>query len=131
MVDEIRIKEGEALLDKYKQGKALLDKRVVANEEWYKLRHWEQLRLKQENQPRTASAWLFNSVTTKHADLMDNYPQPNLLPREEADQKDAEALSMIVPVVLEQNDFEETYDRVQMDKLKHGTGVYKIFWDKD
>ena len=131
MVDEIRIKEGEALLDRYKQGKALLDKRVVANEEWYKLRHWEQLRLKQENQPRTASAWLFNSVTTKHADLMDNYPQPNLLPREEADQMDAEALSMIVPVVLEQNDFEETYDRVQMDKLKHGTGVYKIFWDKD
>lgn len=131
MVDEIRIKEGEAILDRYKQGKALLDKRVVANEEWYKLRHWEQLRLKQENQPRTASAWLFNSVTTKHADLMDNYPQPNLLPREEADQKDAEALSMIVPVVLEQNDFEETYDRVQMDKLKHGTGVYKIFWDKD
>lgn len=128
MVDEIRIKEGEALLEKYKQGKQMLDKRVVENEEWYKLRHWEQLRA-EKGQPRTASAWLFNSVTTKHADLMDNYPQPNLLPREERDQHDAEALSMIVPVVLEQNDFEETYDRVQMDKLKQGTGVYKIFWD--
>ena len=131
MVDEIRIKEGEAILDKYKQGKALLDKRVVANEEWYKLRHWEQLRLAQDNQPRTASAWLFNSLVNKHADIMDNYPQPNLLPREEADKDDAEILSKIVPVVLEQNDFEETYDSVAMDKLKHGTGVYKIFWDKD
>ncbi|WP_458397424.1 portal protein [Anaerotignum sp.] len=130
MVDATRIREGEAILQKYKEGKALLDKRVVENEEWYKLRHWEQLRA-EKNQPQTASAWLFNSLMNKHADIMDNYPQPNLLPREKMDQDDAEALSKIVPVVLEQNDFEETYDSVSMDKLKHGTGVYKIFWDKD
>lgn len=129
MVDT-RIREGEAILEKYKQGKEMLDKRVVENEEWYKMRHWEQLRV-ENNQPRTASAWLFNSLINKHADIMDNYPQPNLLPREEGDQEDAEALSKIVPVVLEQNDFEETYDSVAMDKLKCGTGVYKIFWDKD
>ena len=129
MVDT-RIREGETILEKYKQGKEMLDKRVVENEEWYKMRHWEQLRV-ENNQPRTASAWLFNSLINKHADIMDNYPQPNLLPREEGDQEDAEALSKIVPVVLEQNDFEETYDSVAMDKLKCGTGVYKIFWDKD
>ena len=129
MVDT-RIREGETILEKYKQGKEMLDKRVVENEEWYKMRHWEQMRV-ENNQPRTASAWLFNSLINKHADIMDNYPQPNLLPREEGDQEDAEALSKIVPVVLEQNDFEETYDSVAMDKLKCGTGVYKIFWDKD
>ncbi len=131
MVDSNRIKRGEALLDKYKQGKALLDKRVVENEEWYKLRHWEQLRSGGGEHPQTASAWLFHSLVNKHADVMDNFPQPNLLPREEQDKQDAEILSKIVPVVLEHNDFEATYDSVAMDKLKHGTGIYKIFWDKE
>lgn len=130
MVDATRIREGERILEDYKKGKEKLDSRVVENEEWYKMRHWEQLR-KDKNQPQTASAWLFNSLMNKHADIMDNYPQPSLLPREERDKEDAEALSKIVPVVLEQNDFEETYDSVAYDKLKHGTGVYKIFWDKD
>ena len=130
MVDATRIREGERILEDYKKGKEMLDKRVVENEEWYKMRHWEQLR-REKNQPQTASAWLFNSLMNKHADIMDNYPQPSLLPREERDKEDAEALSKIVPVVLEQNDFEETYDSVAYDKLKHGTGVYKIFWDKD
>ena len=130
MVDATRIREGERILEDYKKGKEMLDKRVVENEEWYKMRHWEQLR-RENNQPQTASAWLFNSLMNKHADIMDNYPQPSLLPREERDKEDAEALSKIVPVVLEQNDFEETYDSVAYDKLKHGTGVYKIFWDKD
>ena len=130
MVDVTRIREGEGILEKYKHGKEMLDKRIVENEEWYKMRHWEQLRA-EKNQPQTASAWLFNSLINKHADIMDNYPQPNLLPREQMDQDDAEALSKIVPVVLEQNDFEETYDSVAMDKLKSGTGVYKVFWDKD
>ncbi len=128
MIDEKRVREGEALLEKYRQGKALLDQRIVENEEWYRLRHWEQLR---QGEERTASAWLFHSLVNKHADLMDNFPQPNLLPREARDREDAAALSRIVPVVLEQNDFEDTYDSVGMDKLKHGTGVYKVFWDKD
>lgn len=130
MVDETRIRQGEEILQKYQEGKKLLDRRIVENEEWYKMRHWEQLRA-EKNRPQTASAWLFNSLINKHADIMDNYPQPNLLPREKMDQEDAEILSKIVPVVLEQNDFEETYDSVAMDKLKHGTGAYKVFWDKD
>ena len=34
-------------------------------------------------------------------------------------------------VILEQNNFERTYDSEMDDKLKSGTGVYGIFWDKD
>ena len=131
MVDEKRIRTGEEILRKYQEGKKMLDNRIVSNEEWYKMRHWEELRRGEEGRPQTASAWLFNSLVNKHADIMDNYPQPNLLPREQGDRDDAEALSKIVPVVLEQNDFEETYDSVSMDKLKSGTGCYKVFWDKD
>lgn len=124
------VKKGEDLLRKYMEGKKNLDNRIVENEQWYKMLHWEQIRSKDKG-PQTASAWLFNSLANKHADAMDNYPQPNFLPREEGDKEDAEALTKIVPVILEQNDFEQTYNDAWHDKLKSGTGVYKVFWDKD
>ena len=134
MFDEIEssviVKKGEELLRKYMDGKKNLDKRIVENEQWYKMLHWEQIRDK-DNGPRTASAWLFNSLANKHADAMDNYPQPSFLPREEGDKADAEVLSKIVPVILKQNNFEQAYNDAWHDKLKSGTGVYKVFWDKD
>lgn len=128
--DSNLVKKGEELLQKYMQGKANLDKRIVENEQWYKMLHWEQIRPAGDG-PQTASAWLFNSLANKHADAMDNYPQPNFLPREEGDKEDAEVLSKIVPVILEQNDFEQTYHNAWWDKLKSGTAVYKVFWDKE
>lgn len=116
-------------LQKYKQGKANFEKKIIANEEWYKLRHWESLREGKENQIEPASAWLFNCIANKCSDLMDNFPAPNILPREETDKAEAEMLSSIVPVMLEQNEFETTYDKVTQSKIKHGTGVYGVFWD--
>ena len=113
---------------KYKEGKANLEKRIVDNEQWYKLRHWECMRDKeQEVQP--TSAWLFNCIANKHADAMDNFPSPNILPREEGDKGEAEMLTSIVPVILDQCEFEQVYSDVWNYKLKTGTGVYGIFWD--
>ena len=116
-------------LQKYKEGKANLEKRIVDNEQWYKLRHWECMRDKeQEVQP--TSGWLFNAIANKHADAMDNFPIPNILPREEGDKGEAEMLTSIIPVVLDQCDFEQVYSDVWNYKLKSGTGVYGVFWDK-
>ena len=124
-----QILKANVTLQKYKEGKANLERRIVDNEQWYKLRHWECMRDKtQEVQP--TSAWLFNCIANKHADAMDNFPSPNVLPREEGDKGEAEMLSSIIPVILEQNDFEETYSDVMNYKLKMGTGVYGVFWDK-
>lgn len=117
----------QTLLD-YKKGKTNLEQRIVDNEQWYKLRHWECMRdATKDVQP--TSAWLFNCIANKHADAMDNFPSPNVLPREEGDKAEAEMLSSIIPVVLEQNDFEQTYSDVWSYKLKGGTGVYGVFWD--
>lgn len=125
------VREAEMILQKYKSGKAQLEARIVENEQWYKLRHDEFVRGKSPNpgDPRPTSAWLFNCIANKHADAMDNYPEPNVLPREEGDKSDAEILTDILPVILEQNDFEQTYSDVWWYKLKTGTGVYGIFWD--
>ena len=116
-------------MKKYKEGKANLEKRIVDNEQWYKLRHWECLRDKKDDVQPT-SAWLFNCIANKHADAMDNFPSPNILPREEGDKGEAERLTSIVPVILDQCEFEQVYSDVWNYKLKTGTGVYGVFWDK-
>lgn len=124
------IAEATARLKKYKEGKANLEAKIIENEQWWKLRHWEYIRHKQEktdNEP--ASAWLFNSIANKHADAMDNYPEPCVLPRAVDDDATAKQLSSVLPVVLEQNDYEQVYNDVWWYKLKQGTGVKGIFWD--
>ena len=124
-----QIQKAQLTLNKYKEGKANLEQRIVENEQWYKLRHWECMRKEKTNQVEPSSGWLFNSIANKHADAMDNFPSPNILPREEGDKAEAEMLTSIVPVILEQNEFEETYDNVWDYKLKAGTGIYGVFWD--
>ena len=126
-----QIQAAQQTLNKYKEGKANLEQRIVENEQWYKLRHWECMRKSETNQVEPSSGWLFNSIANKHADAMDNFPSPNVLPREEGDKGEAEMLSSIIPVILEQNDFEETYDNVWDYKLKAGTGIYGVYWDKE
>ena len=126
-----QIQAAQQTLQRYKEGKANLERRIVENEQWFKLRHWECMRKSETKQVEPSSGWLFNSIANKHADAMDNFPSPNVLPREEGDKAEAEMLSSILPVILEQNDFEETYDNVWDYKLKAGTGIYGVFWDKD
>lgn len=123
------IQKATQTLQKYKEGKANLEKRIVDNEQWYKLRHWECLRKSSTSEVEPSSGWLFNCIANKHADAMDNFPAPNVLPREEGDKAEAEMLTSILPVILEQNDFERVYDEVWNYKLKSGTGVYGVFWD--
>lgn len=121
-------------LKKYKDGKTNLENLIVENEQWYKLRHWDVAKkeageAQDSSRPEPTSAWLFNSLVNKHADAMDNYPEPNVLPREPGDKKDAETLSSIIPVVLERNKFEKTYSDAWWYKLKHGTSAYGVFWN--
>lgn len=123
------IAEAYQTLQEYKKGKANLERRLVENEQWYKLRQWECMRKSRDNQVEPASAWLLNSIANKHADAMDNFPAANILPREEGDKGEAKMLSSIIPVVLEQCGFEGTYSVEQDDKIKSGTGVYGVFWD--
>ena len=129
VIGKEQVQSAQLTLNRYKEGKANLERRIVDNEQWYKLRHWECLRDKKEDVQPT-SAWLFNCIANKHADAMDNFPSPNILPREESDKGEAEMLTSIVPVILDQCDFEQTYSDVQNYKLKNGTGIYGAFWDK-
>lgn len=125
------IAEATQTLKKYRDGLSLIRNRVIGNEEWYKMRHWKEFRKRgNEEDPRPVSGWLLNVLMNKHADAMDNFPEPVFLPREETDEAAAKELSQIVPVILQRNDFESAYAENWWYKLKNGTAVYGVFWDK-
>ncbi len=121
-----KIREAESLLQKYRQGKTSLEERIIEEEKAWRLQMWQS---ETNNVTPSSSAYMWNAVVNKHADLMDNYPIPALLPREESDKEEAKMLSDIIPVILERNDFEETYSKATWYKLKHGTSCYGVFWD--
>ena len=132
-VDEKRLAEFTRILQKYKAGKASVERRAVAAENWWKLRNSAEERRSHEAGEgfQAVSGWLHNVIVSKHADAMDAYPEPNILPREPDDRQEAKVLSKILPVILEQNAFEKTYSDAMWQKLKTGTGVYRVGWDPE
>ena len=124
-----------AVLQKYKSGKASLERRVIAAENWWKLRN----RFEEQRRSGTAagedfrsvSGWLHNVIVSKHADAMEAYPEPLILPREPDDRGEAALLSAVLPCILEQNAFERTWSDAMWQKLKTGTAVYRVGWDSE
>ena len=122
------VSRANELLLKYRNGgKDLTDERIIENERWWQIQHWQVMREQKGFKPR--SAWLFNCIANKHADAMDAMPTANILPREQGDQQESKRLSSIIPAIMKANDFESVYSAVWWYKLIHGTGVYGVFWD--
>lgn len=128
-----QLKELTAILEKYKAGKSQTEKRILSSEEWWKLRNSTEeqkaTNIGGDGGFKSVSGWLHNVIVSKHADAVEAYPEPNILPREESDRAEAKVLSAIIPCVLEHNKFEATYSDVMWQKLKTGTGAYKVVWD--
>lgn len=126
-ITEDDIRKANGILEKYRTGKKNLEDKIVENEEFWKLRHWESAAGKKKETP--ATAWLWNMIISKHADMEEAYPEPEFLARAQDDEQEAKNLSAIVPVILEQNDFAETYSDCAWYKLKQGASCYGVFWD--
>lgn len=128
-----QLKELTAILEKYKAGKSQTEQRILASEQWWKLRNSTEeqkaTNIGSDGGFKSVSGWLHNVIVSKHADAVEAYPEPNILPREESDRAEAKVLSAIIPCVLEHNKFEATYSDVMWQKLKTGTGAYKVVWD--
>lgn len=122
-----------AVLKEYKNGKASIDSKATANQEWWRLRHWN-IEDKASNEGTQAgqdvgSAWAVNSIINKHADIMDSYPKPNILPREADDVEEANRLSKILPVLEVQSHGEDVYSQAGYDFLLDGTAITTVLWD--
>ena len=122
------------VLEEYKSGKTRTEQRIKSSERWWKLRNSEEeakdSKTAADSGYKSVSGWLHNVLVAKHADAMEAYPEPNILPRESGDRGEARMLSSIIPCILEQNHFEDTYSDVMWQKVKTGTGAYKVVWDK-
>ncbi len=125
------LKHFDEILQKYREGKSSIEARAVENEEWWKLHQWEQTQNGNKNDIQPRGAYLWNTIEVKHADVTAAYPEPTVRPRNQDDIPEAEKLSSILPVVLEQNEFRRVWSEVNKYKLKQGTGIYGVFWDGD
>ena len=122
------VRKASEILRKYKKGKARLEEKIIANEEFWKLRQWNYMNDGAKDFT-PATAWLWTCIQSRYSDAMDSYPTCNFLPRQEDDRSEAKKLSSIVPIIMEQNRYEEVYSDLVWYTLKHGGGVQGIFWD--
>ena len=127
------VRRAAEILRRYHAGKRQLEQRIIDNEQFWKLRHWQQMEKTGQGgnpaDPQPTSGWLVNCILSKHADAMDCYPEPTVLPREPGDREEARKLTRILPVVLKKNGFKRTYSSAWWYKLKSGCAVYGVFWD--
>lgn len=112
----------------YKEHKQLYDRKIIDNNKWYKSRYNSSA---DAAVPEPATPYLFNVIANKHADAMDNYPEPNILGRRECDSKTAEILTKIIPMQLELCNFKRTYSRAWWYKLKNGAACYGVFYNPE
>ena len=128
-IGEEQARKAMDTLQKYRQGKSALEARVIASEDWWRMRSWQRIQKGNPEDDKWTSAWLFNVIMGKHADAIAAYPAPAIRPREPDDREEAAKLSSVLPVILEQNDFEEVYSDSQWTKLKQGTLIWHVSWD--
>jgi len=117
-------------LRKYKEGKAMLEKKIIANEQFWKLRQWGQLGPNKDLEQVKSTLWLWMCIQGRYSDVMDSFPTCNVKPRQKDDTGQAKMLSSIIPVVLEQNKYEDTYSDIAWYTIKQGGSIQGIFWDK-
>ena len=122
------VRKASEILRKYKQGKARLEQKIIANEEFWKLRQWNYMNDGKDDF-KPSSAWLWSCIQSRYSDAMDSYPTCNFQPRQQDDKPEAKKLSSIVPVILEQNRYEDVYSDIVWYTLKHGGSVQGVFWD--
>ncbi len=122
------VRRASEILRKYKKGKARLEEKIIANEEFWKLRQWNYMNDGTKDF-KPATAWLWSCIQSRYSDAMDSYPTCNFLPRQQDDKLEAQKLSSIVPIILEQNRYEEVFSDVVWYTLKHGGSVQGVFWD--
>lgn len=124
------VRRAETERKRYRDGRNALEKRIVAEEKAWRLKLYDGADKKAGTTP-AGSAYMWNAVVSKHADMMDNYPAPIFLPRESTDTDEARRLSAIVPVILARNDFEAVYSDAEWYRIKHGTSCIGAFWNPD
>lgn len=116
--------------DKYKRDKEALNLRIRQNDYWYKARYGKIID-PANNETLPSTAFILSAIENKFSDAIDSFPVPNILGRTPNDADISKLLSKIVPAQLEISDFKTAYKINWRRKLKHGTGIYGVFYAND
>ena len=123
------IDESYALFKKYYQGTREFREKCRLNEEYWKTNHWFQKRTK-PGDPKPTTPLIFSMVDNMHSDVMDHYPEPQILPVEPGDDELAEELTAIINSILERRKFKKIYRASTKKALKRGAVCWETRWDK-
>ena len=132
VIDKNVLRRTNKILKEYKEGKRSLENRLIAHEQFWKMRQW-QSGVGEAKAPTGynvySTPWLHTCLETRLADAMDAFPTAKFLPRSKEDEEEAKMLSKIAPVILRQNGYEKTYRRSAKYCLENGAFINGVFWD--
>ena len=129
-IGQEEIRKANAVLLKYKNKRSALERRLIENEKWWEGRAFDLMAEGNRKQAKRPTKWLFNVIMGKHADMVEAFPEPVILPREQGDEAEAKTLQSIIPVILKHNGYEQTYNRQAWDKNKSGIVYTAVTWDQ-
>ena len=135
IITKEHIHKAELDLMVYRSGKESVERRVIAAQEWWKLRNAEMQQIergiKGPQAIQSSTLWLWCAIVNAHAVLESNMPEAMFQPREKNDEEEAKKLSDIIPVIMERNNFRRVYNKELWQLLTEGTLVSGTFWDKE
>lgn len=124
------LKESIEELMKYKNASEQRKQKAIDQEKWFRALHWDFFRQEyQKGMPEPTTNYLMSNILNKHADFMDSYPKPNLLPEEQSDESLAELMTSIVPTVIKRNKYKKVFSNAMYTKLKQGYCYKAVTWD--
>lgn len=127
-IKDIDVKKYIDAFTEYRAAREAYDMKIIENENWFRQQYWQYLIDKTDGNEPT-SGTLLNAILNKHADLMDNQPAPVFLAREKNDEEEAERLTKVVPVIMQNANWDDVYDKYCMYKIKQGIGCLSVTWD--
>ena len=129
MITKEDIRNAGSVLDRYRSSKASIEKRVIENRRLWRRLTGSVADDKTDRETYIHTAWMFNMLAGRHADAVDAYPEAIISGREEGDAPKAKILSEILPLICEQNGYEELWSELWWSKLIDGTCITGVFFD--
>ncbi len=124
------IEKAYALFDEFYTALTPLRHKCTQNDEFWKTNHWHGVAQAEAGEPRPVTPVLFSTLESLLSDIMDNYPEPVILPEEEGDEALAQSLQDIVHYILRRRNYKSTFRSKCRSALKKGTSVQEVYWDR-
>lgn len=127
-ISELFIAKALDAYRQYKSDKNNLLNRIRDNELYYR-KCYNKTVPELQGEMECNTSFILSAIENVCADASESYPEANILERSPEGQKGAEALSKLIPVLLDYTNFKKLYKDNTRSKTKYGTAIYGVFFD--